>query len=265
MNQPRAVASERVASRPPSPRARIFTITLGLVIVVTTIGFIQLGNWQLRRLEEKLILIERVNARAFGLPIAAPGEEVWSKVTRDSHEYQHISVTGHFLYSKETLVTASTELGSGYWVLTPMRTADGTINMINRGFVPEEFRDRFRGQEDDNHTEIVVSGLLRMSEPDGIWLRSNVPDEERWYSRNLEAIAKIRDLKRLAPFFIDAGLSSNSSEWPRAGLTRVQFRNTHLIYALTWYGLALALIIMTGRALWLESKRRGNRELFRSF
>ncbi len=81
-----------------------------------------------------------------------------------------------------------------------------------------------------------MTGLLRLSEPGGGFLRRNLPAQERWYSRDVEAIAAHRRLAGVLPFFVDADAASSTragSPWPRGGLTVVRFRDSHLGYALT--------------------------------
>jgi surfeit locus 1 family protein len=75
-----------------------------------------------------------------------------------------------------------------------------------------------------------------MSEPGGRFLRQNQPAEDLWYSRDVAAIAVKRRLGRVAPFFIDAEAAGQG--YPIGGMTVVRFRNTHLVYALTWFALA---------------------------
>jgi surfeit locus 1 family protein len=85
---------------------------------------------------------------------------------------------------------------------------------------------------------VAITGLLRPSEPDGRFLRTNQPQAERWYSRDVAAIADRRGLGPVAPFFIDADAAANPGGFPIGGMTVVSFRNAHLVYALTWFGLA---------------------------
>ena len=85
-------------------------------------------------------------------------------------------------------------------------------------------------------------GLLRLSEPGGGFLRANRPAEGRWYSRDVQAIGRAEGIAALAPYFVDADATANPGGWPRGGLTVVRFPNSHLIYALTWFVLAAALI-----------------------
>jgi len=198
-----------------------------------------LGTWQLERRSWKLELIEWVTTRAHAPPVATPSREEWPLVTAADHEYRHVRATGVFLNDAETLVTASTELGSGYWVLTPLRMRDGALVLVNRGFVPTDRRDPATRKAGEIGGEVTVTGLLRTTEPGGTLLRSNDPSTDRWYSRDVAAIAAARGLTDVAPFFIDADAAPNGADAPVGGLTVITFHNNHLVYAITWYGLAL--------------------------
>ena len=94
-------------------------------IGITILSLIMLGNWQLKRLDWKLALIERVDSRAFATPVAAPSVSAWSGITREKDEYRHVVIYGRFLHERETLVWAVTEYGNGYWVLTPLLAPAG--------------------------------------------------------------------------------------------------------------------------------------------
>lgn len=226
-------------------RAPAQTRSAGAVILIVIAALASaallgaLGVWQVKRLAWKLDLIDRVEHRLAADPVAAPGPGAWSGVTPAASEYLKVRVTGRFLHDKETLVQAVTDLGSGHWVLTPLKTADGFTLLVNRGFVTPERRDpalRGVGQTAGNTT---VVGLLRLTEPDGAFLRANDPAGDRWYSRDVAAIAAARGLGETAPYFVDADASPNPGGWPVSGLTRVQFSNSHLVYAVTWFTLAL--------------------------
>ena len=120
--------------------------------------------------------------------------------------------------------------------------------LVNRGFVPSRTTDRHSPTG-----PVTVTGLLRLTELDGAFLRRNDPAANRWYSRDVAAIARARGLANAAPFFIDADATPNPGGWPLGGLTVVRFRNTHLIYALTWF--ALAAMAAGGAVLTLRSRR----------
>ncbi|RVA58461.1 SURF1 family protein [Mesorhizobium sp. M7A.F.Ca.US.001.01.1.1] len=206
-------------------------------------GFSALGIWQLERRVWKLDLIERVDQRLKAVPVAAPAPSAWPAINARDDEYRRLVVTGRFLGDRETLVQAVTDLGGGFWVMAPFRADDGFTILVNRGFVPTVKRDpatRLAGKPSDDHTGI--HGLLRISEPKGGFLRTNDPAANRWYSRDVQAIAAKQGVGQVAPYFIDADATPNPGGWPVGGLTVVSFHNNHLVYALTWFGLALMVL-----------------------
>jgi surfeit locus 1 family protein len=220
-------------------------------------GFLALGVWQLERRAWKHALIERVEQRVHAEPVAAPAPADWPQVSAARDEYRRVRVSGVFLHDAEALVQASTELGAGWWVMTPLRQADGTVVLVNRGFVPPQRRDRPARAAGNPEGEVTIVGLLRMSEPGGGFLRNNVPTAERWYSRDVAAIAAARRLDKVAPYFIDAGPApSSDTRSPVGGLTVVQFRDNHLVYAITWF--ALAAMAAAAAHLAVKSGASGN-------
>lgn len=252
----------------PSLRSRATRIALAVCALVLFTGFIALGTWQVYRLQWKLALIERVDQRVHAAAIAAPAPDCWSQVSAESDEYRHVNASGVFLHELSSKVQAVTELGAGYWLLTPLRQDDGSVVFINRGFITEVqsktiFADQAKANPAvlGNGERVVVTGLLRINEPGGGFLRKNDTAGDRWYSRDVQALAQAHNLSRVAPYFIDAEADkSNSSSSadaslvrPVAGLTVISFHNSHMVYALTWYALAL---MVAGAAFWVTREER---------
>lgn len=214
-----------------------------LLCLLLAAGFATLGVWQLDRRAWKLDLIGRVEARLAAEPVAPPRASAWSSINSRDHEYRKVRVQGVLLTDRETRVQALTELGAGWWVMTPLRTEEGVI-LINRGFVPAD--QQLTAEEDAAPPAAgAITGLMRMTEPHGVFLRRNDPAADRWYSRDVAAIGQARGLFSVAPFFIDADARPNPGGYPVGGLTVVAFRNTHLVYALTWFGLAAISLVGT--------------------
>jgi surfeit locus 1 family protein len=213
------------------------------IAAFATAGFGALGIWQVERRAWKRALIERVEARVHAAPAAAPGPAEWPTLSRESAEYRRVAVTGHFLRDRQTLVQAVTEHGAGFWLMQPLQTDRGFVVLVNRGFVPTGWHESAATRTTGTAGAITVTGLLRISEPHGAFLRRNAPAENRWYSRDVEALSHAQQLTDTAPYFIDAEAyphaAAGSSPPPIAGLTVVQFRNSHLQYAITWFTLAL--------------------------
>lgn len=215
---------------------RVARLALGTLTGLIFVALIALGIWQVERRAWKLALIAQVEQRLRAPPVAPPEPARWATLgQRDV--YTRIAARGRYRVGADTYVQASTALGLGYWVMTPLDTADFTL-LVNRGFVPTELR----GKRPPPAGPVTVEGLLRLSEPDGGFLRANDPAQDRWYSRDVAAIAAQRGVGRVAPYFVDA--ARNGTEWPRGGLTVIRFANNHLVYALTWFGLAAGLLAM---------------------
>ncbi len=207
----------------------------GLVLAFAV--FSALGVWQVYRLGWKLDLIARIDARIHAAPVPPPGSEAWPAVAADKDAYRRVILDGTFLDKPPAFVQAVTRLGGGYWTLSPFRTRQGFVVLVNRGFVlPEQ-----RAQVGADAGPATVTGLLRMSEPGGAFLHRNDPPADRWYSRDVAAIGQARGLTGIAPYFVDAEKDAGD-RIPVAGLTVVDLPNNHLAYLLTWFALdAMAL------------------------
>jgi surfeit locus 1 family protein len=248
----RAPAPPSGEGEAPSPLRRILFGLSGAVVVLVLLG---LGTWQVERRAWKLDLIARTEARVQAPPVPAPGPAQWPAVGPDD-AYRHVRLSGHFLHDRETLVQAVTAYGAGSWVVTPLRREDGSLVLVNRGFVPGSRKDPVTRQEGQVSGPVEVVGLLRLTEPGGAFLRANDPGRDRWYSRDVAAIAAARGLADTAPYFVDADAAPNPGGLPLGGLTVVAFPNNHLVYAITWYGLALMLAGF-GLSRLLLARRKG--------
>jgi surfeit locus 1 family protein len=216
-------------------------VVFGCLAVLGVALLTSLGVWQVERRAWKLDLIDQVERRVHAAPVPAPGPALWPRITAAKDAYRHVSVTGHFLDVRPALVQAVTERGGGYWVLAPFRSADGFTILINRGFIPADHaEDKLHAAHAIGDT-VMLTGLLRVTEPGGGFLRHNDPGADRWYSRDVAAIATARAVRDVAPYFIDANASAEASGAPIGGLTVITFPNNHLVYAVTWFGLAIML------------------------
>ena len=227
--------------------------SLQLICAIVCLGLLALGTWQVQRRQWKLDLIERTTQRVHATPIALPAPAEWPQITSAAYEYRHLSLSGHWRTPACTVRSqALTELGSGYWQLRPLESDDGSIVWVNQGFIPDAQNAATLDTPSNpapaaTPETIERTGLLRISEPGGSFLRKNEPQSGHWYARDVAAMTAQCGLPtaRTAPFFVDldasstAGDSANNTHYPVPGLTVIQFHNNHAVYALTWYILAL--------------------------
>ena len=216
--------------------------------LIAAIGLAMLGVWQLERRVWKHELVAAVDARIHAPPVVAPGPDSWKGISAKGDAYRRVTATGSFRHDRETLVQAVTDQGPGYWVLTPLEMRGFTL-LVNRGFVHKDRSDPKTRSAGSVMGPITVTGLLRVTEPEGAFLRSNDPATGRWFSRDVAAIVKARGLRNAAPYFVDADARPNPGGYPVGGLTVVRFPDNHLVYALTWFALC-ALSLFFAWRLW---------------
>jgi surfeit locus 1 family protein len=216
----------------------------GLATLAALAILVSLGIWQLERKAWKEGLIAQIEARAYGAPGALTREAEWPAWSAANDEFRRVRLTGTFRHDLEIQLHGLAHMREaavqGYYVFTPLTLETGATVIVNRGFVPTELRDpktRAEGQVSG-----PVTGLVRASEAPGWFLPANDPGRNEWFVRNIAEMARAQGLDRAAPFYIDADASPNPGGWPRGGQTRLTLKNDHLGYALTWFGLAAALL-----------------------
>lgn len=217
-------------------------LSAALVTLCGIAVLVSLGVWQLQRLAWKEALIARIEARVHAPPAPLPPESDWPRRRPEDYEYRHVSLRGRF-DGRQALVFRGSGPeageGPGYLVLAPLILPDGAAVIVNRGFVPGSASDAVAHAPPAG--EVAVTGLLREPEPRNLFTPADQPEKNLWFTRDPGTIAAHFGLSRAAPFSVDADFSGDPQALPRGGTTIVAFPNNHLSYALTWFGLALAL------------------------
>jgi surfeit locus 1 family protein len=217
-----------------------------IATVAALVLLISLGNWQMRRLAWKEGLLAAIAERTHAVPVdldvararGAKGEDV---------EYLRVKAKGRFLNDRELhLYSIDERYGPGFDVITPLKRPDGSVVLVNRGFVPDEFKDASKRTAGQLGGDVEVTGLVRRPETAGTFTPANNADKNIWYWRDLGAMATTAlgaDAKQAMPFYVDAEAKPEPpGGWPKGGTTRLELPNRHLEYAMTWYGLAAALV-----------------------
>ncbi|MEM1081957.1 MAG: SURF1 family cytochrome oxidase biogenesis protein, partial [Pseudomonadota bacterium] len=159
-----------------------FDALIVLLAAVILVSLVLLGNWQMRRLDWKVNLIEAVESRAYSPAVAPPQGPIHD----DEHAYLRVALEGRYIHRLSRRVKALTELGGGHWLLTPLQTERSAV-WVNRGFVPTGTAPA-QWLEPDGPQRI--EGLLRITEPGGTLLEKNNPDADRWVSRDVDALSQ---------------------------------------------------------------------------
>jgi surfeit locus 1 family protein len=207
---------------------------------------IGLGVWQLQRLQWKQGLIAEIETRTKAPPTSL-SEAVALARKGDDPSYLHVRVAGRFENDKERHLYAIAEGAPGWHLITPLTTDDGTVVLVDRGFVPDTMKEQATRPQSLIDGETSVTGLVRLPETQGTFTPNTEIDRDRWYYRDLDGMARSMFADKppnLALFFLEAEESGPPGSWPRGGQTRLDLPNNHLQYALTWFLLALGLVVI---------------------
>lgn len=218
----------------------------GVATLVAVVFLVSLGNWQMQRLAWKESLIAAIAARAHAEPTTLAEAEERAGRGEDI-EYARVKIDGQLMNEHEIHLYAFDEThGPGYHVITPLRLADGSAVLVNRGFVPEELREPAKRQAGQQGGTVAIVGLVRAPETRRMFVPDNDVTRNVWYWRDLDAMAAAAlgpEAARAHQFMVDAeAMPAPPGGWPKGGATRLEQPNRHLEYALTWYGLAAALV-----------------------
>jgi surfeit locus 1 family protein len=238
--------------------------TLISLLVPAAIAFavlIALGTWQLQRKAWKEALITTLNERLAEPPEPLPAAASWPTIDRDDTEYRRVAFTATFDDSKEAFVYAAASAfrpdvsGPGYWVFTPARLADGRTVVVNRGFVPQDLvpKDLANSTRLGGHLDgpIAITGTLRWPDTRSWFTPRDEPAHNLWFLRDPATIAAAKGLRDVAPFYVEQETPVPPGGYPQPGRLEVRLRNEHLQYVVTWYGLALVLVVIF--AVWARS------------
>ena len=199
-----------------------------------------LGTWQLQRLQWKNQLIADFESRATAPPIDLPRGDV-----RLEMEFRRLALTGRFDHTKEVFMTGRTYEGNaGFHIVTPFTLTDGRIVLVNRGWVSESYRDQSKREFTLAEGELTLAAILRFPGKKGYFVPENEPENGFWFTLVPEQIVRHLGLEGQAESDVYAATirTSETIELPIAARTETNLRNSHLGYAITWYGIACALI-----------------------
>jgi len=225
------------------PRGLGFRPTLWptLISVPALALLLYLGTWQVQRLHWKTALVDRLESR-----MAAPVMDLPATLDDPAAvEYRRVRAVGRFLHEREMYLLGYSPRGSaGFYVVTPLLRTGAPPVLVNRGWVPPERKDPARRPAGQAAAEATVVGLVRQAQTPGWFTPDNEPDNNSWFTIEPEAMGRAAGLDRVAPVYLQA-LADAAPEGAPAGLPgEVRLRNPHLQYAVTWYALALALIVI---------------------
>ena len=210
-----------------------------------------LGTWQVKRMYWKEGLLADIQQRTQTAPVPLVDIEKLAASGGDI-EYRTVQLSGTFDHAKEQHFFATFQGRTGYYIYTPLKLADDRAIFVNRGFVPYDMKEPATRKAGEVAGTVNIEGLARArlsSKPSSL-LPDNDLAKNIYYWKDLTAMISRAGLQpaQVMPFFVDANAAPNPGGWPKGGVTLIDLPNNHLQYVITWYGLALALVIVVGFA-----------------
>jgi surfeit locus 1 family protein len=230
--------SFRIGSRLFSPRPFTSLVTLALLVLL-----VSLGRWQLSRAEQKRVLYDEF----------AQGTEATLGI--DSHtapvaRYLHVEARGHYDAARQILIDNMVmNERVGYYVITPFQLEDGAWLLVNRGWVPvgasraekpaipaDGAERRIRGRADHLPSPGIQMGVRpRLAAPYPVV--SNYPQAPEIAA----LLGEARWAAATPVVLLDAGEPEGFlRQWTPPGFPPLR----HIGYAVQWFALALALLVI---------------------
>jgi surfeit locus 1 family protein len=229
-----------------------WTLTFSLLAIALI--FSRLGFWQLERGKEKQLLFDRFNN--------APLMEVGQALKQESGFFR-VEAYGRFDEKRHVLLDNKLFNGrAGVHVLTPFYLVDGRTVLINRGWLPLAADRRSLPPVPTDPEMLTVSGLLRKPSAQGPRLGdADVLVAEKWPQLvtyfELDSIATALGTP-LEPWLIHLDAEQSAGFKDREWKAAVMGPEIHRAYALQWFSLMLATLI-----IWLALGLRKHRATVR--
>ncbi len=221
-------------------RPLLWPTVFSLPVLVLCLG---LSAWQMERREWKMAILATIARNQASAPVSL---DELVKGDPLAHEYGKAKISGTFLHDKEFhLAARSMKNAVGIQVVTPVRTDDGRVVLYDRGWVPSEKKDPASRAAGQATGKVDLIGVVRRAQVQRQFAPDNAPDKNVWFHVDVPLMRRMAGGTpdpKLDTFFLEADAAPNPGGLPIGGQTRLEIPNDHLQYAITWFGIALALI-----------------------
>ena len=224
-------------------RPKIGATLATLVCVAILLG---LGSWQVERLAWKTGLIEGAARAVAAEPVPLPARLHDPR----TFDFVRVRLTGRLIHDKTLYLSSRTYQGRvGQHAVTPLVRSDGGgVVLVDRGWVPPDWRAPAQA----GIAGEIVEGMARVFPEPGLFTLDNDVVRNIWFIVSQGEMAAAIDLGGVAPVFVTVSPGPDPAVVPIGETPGLNLPNNHLIYAITWYALALALLTIYG----VHSSRR---------
>ncbi len=220
------------------PRQMIIPALFGAIGVII---LVLLGNWQIDRLGWKNAMLSDIEARLSAPPVPLP-----DVLIPEQDRFLSVQATGEMDSKEIHVLSSSPATGPGFRIIVPFTLADGRRILVDRGIVPDHQKDATRPLENG-----TLFGNLLWADDVDKYTPENDIDGNIWFSRAVPPLAAALGTEEIFLVLRQTTLSSG----PTPIAVGLNIPNSHLEYAVTWYGFAIVWAFMSLYLLWRIKRR----------
>ena len=205
-------------------------LSFSIFVFFSIIIFCSLGTWQVYRLQWKLDLISEINNGLNSEPVFYSKTKIIN--------YQKVKFNGIFDFEKQVYLYSLNNKGTpGYDLITPIKMNSNEIVLVNRGWIKKDLRNN---KSINNINSKFFEGILKKITKPNPFKPENDIKNNIWYSLKLEDLENFTGYK-FNNFVIF--LQNNQNNLVKNKTISPDLPNNHLKYALTWYSVALSILL----------------------
>jgi surfeit locus 1 family protein len=220
-------------------RRYLFPVVMGVMGVTILMS---LGFWQIRRMEEKRVYLDEIEARIGNAPIALPAVP-----EEGPHKFQAVFAQGQFTGEALEVLAGQKGASPGVLVIEAFALPDGRRIMVQRGFIQDEARGTPR-----TVTDARVEGNLHWPQDTNAFTPPPDAKTGLWFARDVPAMARALQTE---PTLIVAREPTGDGIAP-VPVDTSGIPNDHWGYAIQWFLLAATWAGMTVFLLWRIRTRK---------
>jgi surfeit locus 1 family protein len=214
-----------------------------LIMLIVLIG---LGTWQIYRLQWKLGILAQIEAADSAPPIP---------LGADPAPYTKVFAKGHFRFDRAAQFGAEvrdTQTGPtmGSYQIVPLERPAAPPVLVNRGWIPQKREVPL----DEPSGEITVTGYIRPGETSHWFSATDDTADRQFFTLDPAVIGAAVGEPDVLPYALIALGPETARVFPAPAQHLPRPPNNHLSYVITWYGLALSLVVVF--VVWMRKALR---------
>ena len=205
-------------------------ISFSIFVFFSVIIFCSLGTWQIYRLQWKLDLIKEINNGLSSKPVTYSNKNIIN--------YQKVKFNGIFDFEKQIYLYSLNSKGTpGYDIITPIKISSNEILLVNRGWIKKELK---RNKNINRIESKYFEGIIKKITKPNPFKPENDIEKNVWFSLKLDDLQNFTGYK-LRNFVLV--LQNNQNNLVENKSVSPDLPNNHLKYAITWYSVALSILL----------------------